>query len=298
MSLRNWFKFIFLAIIWGTSFFWIRVAVRDVSPFVLVLLRVSFALLGMVLLMAFRRRVMPNGWRWLGIFAFLGFFNVAFPFVIISWAEQYITSGLTSILNSTVPLFTFILASLFLPAEKMGPVRIAGLVLGFVGVVVLMADKLGGGLSNSLLGSLGVLLATFCYATSTIFARRFANGLDGQTTAMGQIGMSFLFILPATFALDSPVTLPELPITWFALAWMGLLSSAAATVIFFSLMNTLGPTRVSMVGYLIPLTAVGLGILVLGEEANWNMLLGAVMVIGGVWLVNSKVKEPISEPMV
>ena len=138
MSLKNWFKFFSLSLVWGTSFFWIKIGLQEVDPITLVFFRVSFATLGLVIFFLITRKKYPMTFWWL--YLFLGFFNVALPFILITWSETHITSGMASVMNSTQPLATALFAAIFINEERLTPQRILGLVVGFGGVLILMSD--------------------------------------------------------------------------------------------------------------------------------------------------------------
>ncbi len=286
MNARAWFKFIILGLIWGSSFMWIKVAVADVSPFVLVTLRVFFSVLGILAIILLQKGKFPIERRWIGVFAFLGFFNVALPFVLISWSEQFISSGIASVLNSTVTLFTFLFAAIFLPDEKMTWLKFFGVALGFGGVVVLSMENLEGGIGNVQIGVLVMLVASACYGASNIFGRLKTKGLEPNAQAFGQLTAAFVFILPAALIFDPTFEWPNLAITWFGLVFLGLLNTAVATWLYYSLLNSVGSTRTSMVGYLIPLVGVIVGVIFLDEVISWRLLVGGLMIVGGVLLVN------------
>jgi drug/metabolite transporter (DMT)-like permease len=288
MDLKNWLKFIVLALIWGTSFLWIRLAVPDVGPFILVFFRILFAFLGILAFFLIRRVRFKLTWRFLLIFTILGLFNVALPFVLISWAEESIPSGLASVMNSTVPLFTLIFITMFLPEERSGWFRTLGLILGFGGVVVLMSSGFSGGEGGRgiLLGIGGMLVAAMCYGACGVFARLKTRGMQAEEQSLGQTGMALFFITVATSLFEHDLRLPAKPITWVALVWLGLLGSAVATVLYFSMLNSVGPTRTVLVAYVFPVIAVVLGILILHEPFNWQIVVGGAMVLLSVLWVN------------
>jgi drug/metabolite transporter (DMT)-like permease len=286
MSSRDWTKFLILALIWGSSFMWIKVAVADVSPFVLVTFRVFFAVLGILAIILITRGKFPLQKRWIGVFAFLGFFNVTLPFLLISWSEQYITSGMASILNSTVTLFTFLFASFFIADERLTWLKALGIILGFAGVVVISMDDIGSGLGNMQVGVIVSLIASACYGAANVFGRINTKGLEPNAQAFGQLTAALIFIIPAAIIFDPTFILPNKPITWFALVLLGLLNTAVATWLFYSLLNSVGSTRTSLVAYFIPLVGVILGILFMGESLSWNLFIGALMIVGGVLWVN------------
>jgi drug/metabolite transporter (DMT)-like permease len=287
MNTRNWIKFICLSLIWGTSFLWIRIVVKDVGPFILVFFRVLFAILTIAVYLLATRTKIQLTWRKLGIFAFLGFFNVTLPFLLISWAELTVSSGLASVMNSTYPLFALLFSVLFLPEERVTWFRSIGLFIGFCGVVILAST---GFTSNSgsanWLGIAALSLASICYAVSTVFARITTRGMKPGEQSAGQIGMALVFIAIATVIFEPHLRLPSVPISWIGLIWLGVLCSAIATITWFSLMNSVGTTRTSLVSYVFPVIAVMLGIVILGEEFVWQLAVGGILVIFGVIWVN------------
>lgn len=287
MSFRNWLKFIGCALIWGTSFLLIRIGVADVGPFVLVTFRVLFAVIGTVIMViAGRVRILREP-KYLVIFLVLALTNVALPFILVSTAEQYISSGLASIMNSTVPLFTLLIASIFLKEERASLLQSIGLVLGFAGVVVLMSDKLNSGLNASLAGILMMLLAALCYGASVIFARITLKGTHPAFQSFGQMGLGLILVSVATLSLEPNAHLPLHPGTWVIMLVLGLVNSALANILYYSLLNSVGPTKTVLVSYAFPLIAVILGIFILDEPFSWRMVVGGIMIIGGVVWVNS-----------
>ena len=140
MSAKNWLKFILLGTIWGSSFLWIKIALQEVGPITLVVFRAGFATLGLLVVALVTRPKIRKEDIW--ILAVLAFFNVTVPFVLISWSETHISSGMASILNSTVPLFTILIAPVVLAEERLTGRRIVGLLVGFAGVIVLMSNQL------------------------------------------------------------------------------------------------------------------------------------------------------------
>jgi drug/metabolite transporter (DMT)-like permease len=299
MSTKDWLRFWILGLIWGTSFLWIKIAVTEVSPFVLVGFRTLFGALGLVIIL-WRQKTLPMSWKdfrkWLGIFAVVGLINVALPFVLISWSEQYISSGIASILNSAVPLFTMLLAPLVLRDDRMTLPKTIGLVIGFVGVLVLFSPELAQGVNQGLIGQGGMLLATLSYAAGSIYVRLKARGLAPQLQAFLQLGTASVMVWLFTGLAERPILLPRLPITWVALLWLGLLGSCVAYILFFALMNSIGPTRTTMVTYIPPLVGVLLGALFLGEHLNWQAILGGVLILSGIAVVNMK-QLPFKKPL-
>lgn len=294
MSAKDWFKFLFLGLVWGSSFLWIKLALAEVSPLVLVMFRTGFAFLGLVVVSFLLKTRIPRQDLWKVLL--LGLFNVAIPFVLISWAETHISSGMAAILNSTVPLFTIMLAPLFLTEEKFTLRTLAGLILGFAGVVVLASNELTGSDSLGGLGIIGMLTAAVFYAGSGIFARLSTRGMRPDAQAVGQMGAAFAFILPTTLIVDSPLHLPSQPLTLTALIWLGIMGSCLSTLVWFSLLNSVGPTRTSMTTYMFPLVGVLLGWIFLKEIPDWRLVVGGILVIVAVVIVNTRKITPVPLP--
>lgn len=291
MSIKEWTKFAVLSLLWGSSFLWIKIAIAETGPLTLVTLRVLLAVTGVLAIVFWRRPAWP-GRSFIPVFLTLGLVNTALPFSLISFSEQYISSGMASILNSTVPLFAIIIAPIFLRDDPFTAPKAIGLVVGFAGIVILVSDHLGGGMNEQLVGIGAMLIAAFSYAASGVYARRKTQGLTPETQTLGQLVMALLIIAPAALTIEAPFSLPALPISWVALSWLGLLGTAAGTLIYYSLLHSIGPTRTMLVTYLFPLVGVALGAIFLGEHIAWQQTLGGGLIISGVWIVN-QMKEPL-----
>ena len=287
MSAKSWVKFFALGLVWGSSFFWIKIGLQEVDPLHVVFFRVFFALLGLSLFYIFTRRSFPLRKAW-KLYLFLGVFNVALPFFLVSWSETHITSGMAAILNSMQPLTTSLIAAIFIKEEKMTARRIAGLILGFGGVLVLMSDKLGGEVAGEAIGILAMVVAVFCYGSSGVYARIHNEGVKPEDQALGQFVLGMFFIIPAMLTFESPFTLPERPVSYLAFAWLGLLGSFFAAVTWYSLLDEIGPARVSMTTYMFPLVGVLLGATILKEPVDWRILVGGLMILGAIIIVNQK----------
>ncbi len=296
MSVKNWIKFFALGIVWGSSFFWIKIGLQEVDPLHVVFYRVFFALLGLGAFYIFTRRSFPLRKAW-KLYLFLGIFNVALPFFLVSWSETHITSGMASILNSMQPLSTSLLAAIFIKEEKLTPQRIAGLVLGFGGVLVLMSDKLGGGMTNEAIGIIAMIIAVFGYGSSGVFARVHNDGVKPEDQALGQFVLGMFFIIPAMLTFESPFTIPVRPVSYLAFGWLGLLGSFFAAITWYSLLDEIGPSRVSMTTYMFPLVGVILGATILREPVDWRIVVGGLMIIGAIIIVNQK-KRQVPVPVV
>ncbi len=285
MSLKNWIKFVCLGLVWGSSFLWIKLALGEVSPAMLVFFRAGIAFLGLSVLWIIRKPEIH--WRDLWKFLVMGVFNHAFPILLICWSETHISSGLASILNSTTPLFTIMIAPLFLSEERITFTRVLGLVIGFSGVIILAANETTTGDALSAVGIVTMLIAALSYAAAGVFARKTMTGINHEAQSIGQMGTAFLVMIPTVLIADPTFPLPVHAITWVALIWLGLLGTCITLLVWFSLLNSVGPLKTSMVTYMFPLMGVLLGWIVLGEQPTWRLLVGGVLVILAVIIVNT-----------
>jgi drug/metabolite transporter (DMT)-like permease len=300
VSTKDWIRFSALGLIWGSSFLWIKIAVSEISPAMLVSFRALFAAIGLAVVLYISKTANLKKEQWksaLIVFFLLGLFNVALPIGLISWAEQYIESGMASILNSTVPLFTIMIAPLFLKDDQFTIPKFAGMVVGFLGVVLLFSPELGLGFNQNLAGQIAMLLAAISYAGAGVYARVKTKEFPVQMQSFLQLFMAAAIMWIFTFAFDRPLVFPSLPLTWVALLWLGLLGSCAATLLFFQLLHSVGPTRTVLVTYIFPLVGVILGAIFLQEKLHWQALAGGMLVISGIVLVNIKTlpfRKPIT----
>ncbi len=297
MPIKSWWKFIYLGVVWGATFLWLKIALGELGPLTLNAMRLTVASLGLLAIARMTRSPWP-GRKYLPAMAFLGVFNIALPFALITWSEIYITTGLASILNSTVPLFTILLAVFFVPDDRFSLARGAGLALGFGGVVLLVSDKLGNGLSAVAWGAGVMLLASLSYAVAAVYARRKMQAVAPAMVAFGQSIFANLALWPLALIFESPIHLPQRPLTWLALVWLGIAATGIGTALYYFLLREVGPTRTTLTTYIFPLVGVLLGWMFLSEQPDWRLVVGGLLVISGVALVNvraAKARQPVPE---
>lgn len=292
MKSRDSLLFWILGLVWGTSFLWIKIAVHEVSPGVLVAFRALIAALGLIPVILLNKKIKITGddirKHYLD-FIVMGFFNIAFPFMMIAWAEQFVDSGMTSIINSSTPLSAIIISSFFVKDDRITLPKVAGLLTGFSGVILLMSPNIHEGWNQNLLGQGAILLATISYSIAAVFARRKIHDLAPPVQAFTQLATSTVMMWIFVFATENPVGFPQKPITWLALIWLGLLGSSFAYILYFSLLHRIGPTRMTMVTYIPPLVAVILGVVFLGETFNWQSIAGTGLVLLGITIANQRI---------
>jgi drug/metabolite transporter (DMT)-like permease len=284
----NIFLLLILSALWGSSYLFIKIIVAEVPALTLVAGRLIVAALLMGMILRVRRVRMPRDPRTWVQFAFLGLVGAALPYSLISWGEQYISSGLASLLQATTPFFTIIVAHLTIDQERVTLHKIAGIVVGFVGVGLLMLPDIRQGQQSGLWGQLAVVLSSMCYAVSVTFTRRWQRGQSPLITATGQLTTSAIMMLSLSLLIDRPFDLSP---SWPALAsWVGLtlLGTVLAYIIYFTLIAQTSATFASLVTYVIPINGLILGAVVLGERLDLTVLGSLVLVLLGVALAQTR----------
>ena len=291
MKLKHWILFLLLGVIWSASFLWIKIALEEIRPLTLVTYRVGFGLLtGLIVAVVFRIPI-PRDWKTWRVFFVLGILNVAIPFFLITWGEQTIDSAVASVLNATVPLFTIGIAHFFLRDDKMTVPRVVGLLIGFIGVVVLLSRDFDPKVHNSLIGQAAVIVASASYAVSYIYARRNTHNIPGEIRGTLPLVSALLVIGGTAPVAESPFRIHQLPLTWIALLWLGVLGTGLALIMQYHLVHEIGPTRATLVTYLRPLGGVMLGVVFLHEALTWQLLAGATLIISSIAVVNWNPKK-------
>ena len=299
-----------LAALWGSSFLFIKVALVELTPALIVLGRLVFGSLTLLTSIPFLRKTAPDLLPEGGVsgildgvlvlrgpLLFLGAFNAVLPFAAIAWGEDFISSGNTSIFNSTVPLFTVLLvvALPFFPEERPNALAVAGLLLGFVGVGVLVTgDPEGGGAVSRVAQTLGagaVLLGSLSYAVGNVYARKRLKGTAVLVSAVGQNVAGILVVLPLVFVSGLPEELPG-PGAVAALFGLGAGGTGIAYLIYFGLISRVGPTKTSAVAYLMPAVALLYGAVFLGEEISPRALAGLALILTSVAGVTGVLRLP------
>lgn len=295
MGAREWVMLLALATVWGGSFFFNGVAVRELPSLTLVWARVAVASISLLLLLRLIGLGMPDDHRtWMAFFA-MGLLNNVVPFVLIVWGQHRIASGLASILNATTPLFTVVVAQLLTPDEKLTAAKVVGVAIGFAGAAVMIGPDAFTGIGSSLSAQIACLAAALSYAFAGIYGRRFRRmGIPPLATAAGQVAASSVMLLPLMLLIDQPWTLP-VPgaATWGAVIGVGVLSTAVAYVLYFRILAVAGATNLLLVTFLIPVSAILLGVLVLHETLLPRQLLGMALIGAGLIFIDGRLLDHI-----
>jgi drug/metabolite transporter (DMT)-like permease len=288
-SAIDWSLFGLLGFLWGSSYLFIKIGVdAGLQPFTLVALRllIGFTLLAIVVAVA--REPLPRSARTYGHLLVMAVFSVALPFSLITFAEQSTDSTLAAILNASVPLFTILIAAVALADERITAPRVAGLLIGFVGVAILVGFDPGVVAGTDLVAALALVGSSISYATGAVYARRYVHGLRPMIPAVSQVGLALLITGVLAIAFERPLTLPWRFDAVLAVVWLGLLGSGTAYLVFFRLLGRWGATRTSLVAYLLPVVGIILGAAVLHEHVDLRTIGGTALVIAGIALVNAR----------
>jgi drug/metabolite transporter (DMT)-like permease len=290
MGTAEWAMLLALSVLWGGSFFFISVAVKELPPLTIVLLRVGIAALVLYAALLTLRKPFPVDRRiWLSFLA-MGFLNNVIPQTLIVWGQKEIPGGLASILNATTPLFGVVVAHYFTQDEKMTANKLAGLLIGLAGVAIMIGPSAFEGLGRNFLAEVAVLVASIFYALSGVYGRRFRRmGVDPIAIAAGQLTGSTILLLPLALVFEHPLSLamPSLA-AWQAVLGLALISTALAYVIFFRILATAGATNLLLVTFLIPVSAIFLGSMFLGEQLEPKHFFGMVCIAAGLACIDGR----------
>ena len=292
MSVRNWFTLAILSILWGGSFLFVELAVPSLPVLSIVWLRVAGGALVLGLWLAAARGAVPKGVRAWAALLVMGLLNNALPFSLFVLAQGQITGGLASILNATTPLWTVLVAHHLTKDERLSWAKIAGLALGFSGVLVIAGGDMGRGGANiwAILACLGAALS---YGFAAVWGRRFkVMGLAPIAVAFGMLASAAAVLLPLWLVVDAPwaMAMPKADVLG-AVVGLAVFSTALAYILYFRLLASAGATMVSLVTFVIPASAIGLGFVVLGEGVSPYDLGGLALILAGLLAMDGRVRD-------
>lgn len=290
MSALEWALLIALSLLWGGSFFFVGVAVKELPPFTIVAARVSLAALALLELLRALHIDLPRQGRVWAAFVAMGILNNVVPFSLIVWGQTHLASAVASILNTATPVFAVVVAHFVTVDERMTGRRLVGVLVGVAGVVVLIGGAAVHSLGTHVWAQLACLAAALSYAFAGIFGRRFkATGIAPMATAAGQLIASTLIMLPISLWVDEPwrLSVPSV-VTMLALLGLALASTAVAYVLYFRILASAGATNLLLVTFLIPVSAMLLGVTLLGETLLPRHLLGMGLIGLGLAAIDGR----------
>ncbi|HEY9700513.1 MAG TPA: DMT family transporter [Trichocoleus sp.] len=283
----DWVLILLLSVIWGGSFFFIKIALADFQPLTIVWGRVTIAAILLTIWVYLSGQKMPRSAQLWREFSVMGLLNNLIPFCLIVWAETQIDSSLAAIVNATTPIFTVILANFLTQDEKLTLNRSIGIGLGICGVVVLVGFSVLRGLSLHDLGQFASLAASFSYGCASVYGRRFKT-VPSLVTAAGTVTTASLLLLPIAFWVEKPWTVQPRLSAVAALIVLGLVCTGVAYFLYFSILGRVGATYVSLVTFLVPISALLLGILILGERLALNSIVGMALIFAGLAAIDGR----------
>ena len=295
---KAFWAFIGVAGIWGSTFLFIKLGLLALEPFTLVAFRTGFATIALAAILPFTGRKFPKDWHTLRLLLIAGVLNPVLPYILITWGQQFVDSALAGIINATVPLFTLPIAHFVLRDERITPAGLGGLIVGFSGILLIFSqnnNSVAGSLvkmaanNNALFGQLAMIAAAICYAGSMVFVRYKLRNTPPEVVAGASQGIAFLLTSISAFVLEAPLSSRISGPFWVVVAWLGI-SSGLSYLLFYFVLGKWGTTRTSLVTYLVPVIAVLLGAIVLGEVITWQTLTGGLLVISGIVILNRQAR--------
>lgn len=295
LDAAGWGLIAILSILWGGAFFLIEVGLRSYPPLTLVLMRLALAVPPMWLAMRFMRQSLPCEPRVWALLTVVGALNCALPFALFFWGQGYLDSGYASILNATTPLWGVITAHLLTQDEKASPTRVIGVLIGMAGIITMVGPEAINGLSDNLLAQIACIISTVFYSFAAIYGRRLSQtSLTPMAVATGQTITAALLIMPIVLLVDQPwkLAMPKLDSTLAAIT-LALFSTALAYALYFRLIDRAGASNAQLVAFLMPILAVILGIVFLGEALTGGQIVGALLIAAGLVAIDGRLLAPI-----
>ena len=308
MGMKDWGRLLLLSLLWGGTYMlaiialkgWPSGAGNGVTPLFLVWSRVTLAAVSLFVILKVMRLAIPRDAKAWAAFFSLGLINNVIPYSLIFWGQSQmsasVAAGLASILNATTPLFTVIVAHVFTNDEKATPLKGIGVLLGLVGVAIMIGLDILSGLGEGALGQIACLVAAMLYAVSGLYGRRFkAMGIAPMQTTFGQLAASTI-IMTLVMAVISPPWNAPMPgaIPFLAIVMMAIFSTVLAYILFFQILASAGATNLALVTFLIPISAIMLGIVVLGETLKPQHLIGMAFIALGLAAIDGRLWRRLS----
>ena len=299
MTTKDWAMLLLLSLLWGASFFLISLAVAELPPLTIVLLRVGLAAITLWAILLIGDYEIPKSLKLWRTFFIMGLLNNVIPFSLIVWGQNHIGAGLASIINATTPIFTILIAGAVLSDEHMTPQRVVGVLIGLFGVTVLIGTSslrdLGPSMSIGTLAQLAIIGAAISYGCASVYGRRFKSmGISPFTTAVGQVTTATVILLPMAFLFERPDQLsnPSLQV-WLSILCLGVFCTALGYSLFFRILSSSGATNVVLVTFLVPVSANFLSWLILGEQLHGRYFSGMAFIGLGLAAIDGRLWQKL-----
>ena len=285
---RDWLSLLVLALMWGTSYAFIKLGVQTLPTFTLIASRlfIGFAFLASVVAIA--REPLPRSPRVYLHLLVMAVINIVIPFFLITTAERSVDSAIAAIINGAVPLVVILLAALVFHDEPITLGRLLGLLVGYAGVIVIVSPGLAKSTGSEISGELALVGSTISYGIGAVYSRRNMRGLRPMIPAMFQVGFAFVIVSALALINEQPFAIAWNGDALLAVAWLGVFGSGAAYLLNFRLLSRIGATRTSILAYFLPIIGIISGALMFQEHIDPLVLVGTALVLGGIALVNGR----------
>jgi drug/metabolite transporter (DMT)-like permease len=285
---RDWLSLIVLALMWGTSYAFIKLGVQTLPTFTLIATRlfIGFVFLASVVFVA--RERLPRNPRVYMHLLVMAVINIVIPFTLITTAERSVDSAIAAIINGAVPLVVILLAALVFHDEPITLGRLLGLLIGYAGVIVIVSPGLATSTGSEISGELALLGSTIAYGIGAVYSRRNIRGLRPMIPAMFQVGIAFVIVSVLAVVNEKPFDVAWNGDALLAVAWLGIFGSGAAYLLNFRLLSRIGATRTSILAYFLPIVGIVSGALMFQEHIDPLVLAGTALVLAGIALVNGR----------
>jgi drug/metabolite transporter (DMT)-like permease len=270
------------------AFYLIAVGLESFSPLTVVNIRLVVGAITLYIIMRWQGYTLPPLGRWWARFALLAITGNLIPFTLISWGETRISSAQAGLLMALMPISTMVLSHFYIHDDALTPRRLAGVLIGFLGVLVLVGgDALAGMGGGTLIAQIAVLIATLAYAINTVYTKRIP-AINTLVVATGSLIIGSLMLLPFTLYIDQPALLNSSMPSLLATLLLGVFSTGLATWMYFRVVTDCGPAFLSIINYIIPAIALAAGVIFLGESAAPSQFLGLVLILMGIAMTQNR----------
>jgi drug/metabolite transporter (DMT)-like permease len=285
---RDWLSLLVLALMWGTSYAFIKLGVQTLPTFTLIASRLLIGFVFLASVVAIAREPLPRSPRIYGHLLVMAVINIVIPFFLITTAERSVASAIAAIINGAVPLVVILLAALVFHDEPITLGRLVGLLVGYAGVIVIVSPGLANSTGSEISGELALVGSTIAYGIGAVYSRRNMKGLRPMIPAMFQVGFAFVIVSALALVTEHPFDVKWNGDAVLAVSWLGVFGSGAAYLLNFRLLARIGATRTSILAYFLPIIGIISGAIMFQEQIDPVVLIGTALVLGGIALVNGR----------
>ena len=285
---RDWLTLLVLALMWGTSYAFIKLGVQTLPTFTLIATRLFIGFVFLATVVAVAREPLPRNPRIYMHLLVMAVVNIVIPFTLITTAERSVDSAIAAIINGATPLVVIVVAALVLHDEPITLGRLLGLLVGYAGMIIIVSPGLATSTGSQISGELALVGSTISYGIGAVYSRRNMRGLRPMIPAVFQVGFAFLMVSALALINEKPFAVAWNGDALLAVAWLGVFGSGAAYLLNFRLLSRIGATRTSILAYFLPVIGIVSGAIMFQERIDPVVLAGTALVLGGIALVNGR----------